>query len=209
MAPNLSRKSPTDDHVAVHSDGGEGKHRGEHGGALQQGHHVTQGPPEGPAVAGERVRHGEGDAAQTHQQVPSGQVPDEEVGGVVELLVHQNAEQQQGVAHASHHHDEAVERQEDGLETQQQLHAHERVQGVALVEPLGSEVLQSFQSQFVSGVAGQSEVLTCDIHASPARAGGTAWSAMKGAESMLITELKTSILDAKIPHSFLHSLWAS
>lgn len=170
---------------------------------------MTQGPPEGPAVAGERVRHGEGDAAQAHEQVPGGQVPDEEVGGVVELLVHQDAEQQQGVAHAGHHHDEAVERQEDGLETQQQLHAHERVQGVALVDPLGSEVLQSFQSQFVSGVAGQSEVLSCDIHACAARAGGTAWSAMKWAESTLITELKTSILDAKIPHSSLHPSRAS
>lgn len=208
MVPNPLCESPTDNHIAVHSDGREWKHRGEHGGTLQQGHHVTQGPPEGPAVAGERVRHGERNAAQAHQQVPSGQVTDEEVGGVVELLVHQNAEQQEGVPHTSHHHDEAVERQEDGFETQEQLHAHERVQGVALVDSLGFEVLQSFQSQFISGVADQCEILTCDIHTSPARAWGTAWSAMNWAKKH-VTELKTTILNAKIPHSSLHSLWPS
>lgn len=128
---------------------------------------MTHGPPESPAAAVERVGHRQRDATQTHQQVPSGQVADEKVGGVVELFVRQYANQHEGVPHASHRYYEAVERQEDRFETQEQLHAHKRVQGVAPVDSLGFQVVQPLQSHFIGGVAGQSEIVPRDVHTSP------------------------------------------
>ena len=88
---------------------------------------------EGPAMRVEGVGGGEGHATETHEQVSGRQVPDEEVGGVVQFPVDNDAHQQEGIAHAGHEHHDGVERHEEWLEAQQELCPREHVQQVRLV----------------------------------------------------------------------------
>lgn len=129
---------------------------------------MTHGSAKSPSVGVERVGHSHRHAAQTHQQIPGGQVADEEVCGVVEPLVEQDANQQEGVANAGHHHDDDVEGQEERFEVEQQFGTNERLQRVTLVDALTFAVLQSLRCSFTAAVSGQAESLTKqDVHVSP------------------------------------------
>lgn len=139
----LKKTSLTYNHIAVHSDGSEWKHWRKHCSTLQQGNQMAHGSPKSPAVAVEGIRHSHWNTTQTHQQVSSCQVTNEEVGGIVEFLVRQNAKQKDGVSNTSNHHYEEVEREEQRLETKKQLHPYKRIQWVAVVHALAFAALQS------------------------------------------------------------------
>lgn len=116
-------------------------------------------------MAVERIGHSHRHAAQAHQQIPGGQVADEEVCGVVEPLVKQDANQQEGVANTGDHHHDDVEGQEERFEVEQQLRPYERIQRVTSVDALTFAVFQSLCCGFTAGVSGQTERLTKqDVH---------------------------------------------
>lgn len=168
MKPDIGWADLTYNHISVHSNGSERKDRCEHSGTLQQRHQVTHGSAKSPPVGVERIGHSHRHAAQAHQQIPGSQVADEEVSGIVEPLVKQDANQQEGVANTGYHHDYDVEWQEERFEVEQEFGPYKGFQRVALVDALTSAVFQSLYRGFTAGVSGQTESLTKqDIHVFP------------------------------------------
>lgn len=160
---------------------------------------MTHGSAESPSVGVERVGHSHRHTAQAHQQIPGGQVADEEVCGVVEPLVKQDADQQEGVANAGDHHDYDVERQEERFEVEQEFGPYEGFQRVTLVDALTLAVFQSLYCGFTAGVSGQTESLAKqDVHVSP----GSICTDNNGQWFRLIDEETLFFLDTQILYWF-------
>lgn len=113
------------DDVAIHGDGHEGEDRRKDGCGLHDADEMAQVGSKHPAALVEGVGGRQGDAEDAHDQVDKCQVADEEVGGVVPLLLVPDEEQQEDVPGAGDQNHGGVERDEEEPQVKQEIQAGE------------------------------------------------------------------------------------
>lgn len=113
------------DDVTIHRDGHEGQDGRVHRRRLHDRHKVAHAWSEHPAPPVEGVGRRQRDAEDAHHQVDKRQVADQEVGGVVPLLVVPDEEEEEQVPGAGDQDHGGIEGDEEKFQSEQQVEARE------------------------------------------------------------------------------------